>query len=104
MGVGHLEDEARLADARLAADGCPLTAAVSSLFQGTAELLDFGIPTYKAREPASGGGLEARSHRTDPCELVDLNSGRQAFHGHGTQGRHLYETLRWREGVRGQED
>ena len=57
MGVDQLEDEPRLADTRLADDGCHLSAAVSGLFQGTAELLDFGIPTYKTREPASGGGL-----------------------------------------------
>ena len=48
MGVSRLEDEPRLADARLPDDSRYLAAPLPGLLQGTVKLLALGIPPHEA--------------------------------------------------------
>jgi hypothetical protein len=58
MGVGQLENEPGLANARLADEGGQLAASVSGLLQRAVELLALDVATDEAREAARRGGLE----------------------------------------------
>ena len=104
VGVGELVEQARLAHPGLADGRHELTVPGASLLEALAELLDLGVPADEAGEPAGRRGLQARSQRADPGELVDLDRGGQALHGHGAQWGHLHEAFGEREGVGRQED
>jgi hypothetical protein len=54
----ELVEEARLADARLAYDGGHLPVAVRRKLQGTAKLVELGVPANEPGQTASRGGLE----------------------------------------------
>ena len=93
MRVGQLVDEARLAHPRLADDRHHLAVPVSGDLLGAAELLQLGVAADEARQPATGGRLQAGARRACPRHLVDLHCVGEPLHRHGAERFDLDVTL-----------
>src|ERR671919_3044485 len=104
MGVGKLPEQTRLADTGFADDRNNLTMTCSCLFKRLTELLGFCIASYKARESASGGGLQARARGSGAGHFVHLNLITQAFNVDRTERLHLHITFGKSESIGSNQD
>jgi hypothetical protein len=89
MRVEKLVDEPRLAHPRLADDRPDLTVAIDRELLGAAELLQLGIATDEAGQPAPGGRLQAGPRLASPRHFVDLHRLGQTLNQHRAQRFHL---------------
>src|SRR5215831_6998099 len=94
MRVGELVDQARLAHPRLADDCRDLAVTVRGQLLSMAELLQFGVATDEAGQPAAGSSLETCPRRAGAYHLVDLYGVGEAFDGHGAERLHFDIALR----------
>ena len=97
--MNELVHQTRLAYPRFADDRHHLTVTVACELLGAAELRQLDIAADKARQAASGGGLEAGSRGTGARHLVDLHRIGEPLHRHGAEGLHGDVAFRQFEGV-----
>ncbi len=81
-GAHQLEDEARLAHARLADDGRHLPTALPGLLQRAMELCELGVAAHEPGEAARGGCLEPRAHLASLRHLIGFHRLAEILHGH----------------------
>jgi hypothetical protein len=65
----ELEEQARLADTRLADRRDDLTMATAGEFEGIPHLLQFGLPADELRQSAPRRHLQTRAQRPEPNDL-----------------------------------
>src|ERR671918_1968256 len=104
MGVGKLPEQTRLADTGFADHRNNLTMTCSCLFKRLTELLGFCIASDKARESASGGGLQARARWSGADDFVDLHLITQAFNADWAERLHLHITFGKSESIGSHQD